>query len=114
MSNPRVRVVAWRVQPVVMADDGENLPPVNVQPVEIPAREWQAFKDGGIECHMPAVADNGGIGDHSFNPQLSACQKSGCHAGQIGDKNPRNPSDARTHDSGATRGRASSRDLNLF
>jgi len=29
---------------------------------------------------MPAVADNGGIGDHTFNPQLSACQKSGCHA----------------------------------
>ncbi len=40
----------------------------------------QAFKDGCIECHMPPVATNMGIGDHSFAPQLSTCQQSGCHA----------------------------------
>jgi Cytochrome c552 len=32
-----------------------------------------------IDCHMVGVADNSGVPDHSFNPQLSACL--GCHAG---------------------------------
>jgi hypothetical protein len=32
-----------------------------------------------IDCHMVTVADNSGVADHSFTPQLSACQ--GCHAG---------------------------------
>jgi hypothetical protein len=32
-----------------------------------------------VSCHMPDVADNLGIGDHSFNPRLSACQN--CHVG---------------------------------
>jgi hypothetical protein len=32
-----------------------------------------------IDCHMVSVADNSNVPDHSFNPQLSACQ--GCHAG---------------------------------
>ncbi len=32
-----------------------------------------------VDCHMVSVADNGGVPDHSFNPQLSACL--GCHAG---------------------------------
>jgi len=32
-----------------------------------------------IDCHMPDVATNSGIGDHSFSPQLSACVS--CHAG---------------------------------
>jgi hypothetical protein len=40
----------------------------------------QAFKNGCVDCHMSPVATNGGIGDHSFNPQLSTCQKSGCHS----------------------------------
>ncbi len=40
----------------------------------------QAFTNGCIECHMPPVASNQGIGDHSFNPQLSTCQQAGCHA----------------------------------
>ncbi len=31
-----------------------------------------------IDCHMVTVADNDGVPDHSFNPQLSACL--GCHA----------------------------------
>lgn len=43
----RLRLVGWRVQPVVMADDGEHLTPVSVGAVEIPAAQWQAFKDGG-------------------------------------------------------------------
>jgi hypothetical protein len=40
----------------------------------------QAFDRGCVDCHMPAVASNQGIGDHSFYPQLSSCQQSGCHA----------------------------------
>jgi hypothetical protein len=39
----------------------------------------QAFKNGCLDCHMPPVASNSGIGDHSFRPQLSTCQTSGCH-----------------------------------
>jgi hypothetical protein len=43
----RMRLVGWNVQPVVMADDGENLTPVQVNGTQILAAEWQAFKDGG-------------------------------------------------------------------
>jgi hypothetical protein len=32
-----------------------------------------------IDCHMPDVASNRGVPDHSFAPSLSACQ--GCHTG---------------------------------
>jgi hypothetical protein len=32
-----------------------------------------------VDCHMVPVADNSNVPDHSFNPNLSACQ--GCHAG---------------------------------
>ena len=42
-----MRLVGWQVQPVVMADDGENLTSVQVGPQMIPANQWQAFKDGG-------------------------------------------------------------------
>jgi hypothetical protein len=38
------------------------------------------FTNGCIECHMPKVDSNSGIGDHSFRPQVSTCQQSGCHA----------------------------------
>lgn len=43
----RMRLVGWNVQPVVMADDGENLTPVNVGAQTIPAAQWEAFKTGG-------------------------------------------------------------------
>jgi hypothetical protein len=35
-------------------------------------------KLGCIDCHMPSVAANAGLGDHSFFPQLSTCTS--CHA----------------------------------
>jgi hypothetical protein len=50
-----MRVVGWQVQPIVMADDGDNLTPVNVQPVTISAAQWQAFKDGGDEQALEQV-----------------------------------------------------------
>jgi len=37
-----------------------------------------SLKKGCVNCHMPPVAENGGIGNHSFYPQLSACKN--CHA----------------------------------
>lgn len=36
----RLRVVGYLVQPQIMADDGENLTPLPVQPVTIPAADW--------------------------------------------------------------------------
>lgn len=32
-----------------------------------------------VSCHMPPSASSGGLADHSFAPQLSACTASGCH-----------------------------------
>lgn len=51
----RMRVVGWTVQPVVMADDGENLTAVQVGPQMIPAADWQAFKDGGDARALDSV-----------------------------------------------------------
>lgn len=34
---------------------------------------------GCVDCHMPGVASNQNIGNHSFYPQLSACKQTGCH-----------------------------------
>ncbi|MEO7036156.1 MAG: hypothetical protein ABI548_19610 [Polyangiaceae bacterium] len=39
----------------------------------------QAFTNGCVDCHMPPVDANQGIGNHSFYAQLSACQHQGCH-----------------------------------
>lgn len=36
----RMRLVGWEVRPVVMADDGDNLTPVPVNPQMIPASQW--------------------------------------------------------------------------
>jgi hypothetical protein len=32
-----------------------------------------------VDCHMPDVAENSGVPNHGFNPQLSVCATSGCH-----------------------------------
>lgn len=46
----KVRLVAWEVRPVIVADDGEHLTEVPIpEPARIAAREWSAFKDGGDE-----------------------------------------------------------------
>jgi hypothetical protein len=55
MSNHKMRLVGWQVQPVVMSDDGQNLTPVNVQPAQILAADWQAFKDGGDQAALDQV-----------------------------------------------------------
>lgn len=33
-----------------------------------------------IDCHMPDVSSNSGVPNHTFNPQLSTCGSSSCHA----------------------------------
>jgi len=40
----------------------------------------QAFEDGCINCHMPDIATNQNVGDHSFAPHLETCTSAGCHA----------------------------------
>jgi len=44
-----MRVVGWNVQPVLMADDGDNLTQVPVQATMIPNAQWKDFKEGGDE-----------------------------------------------------------------
>jgi hypothetical protein len=44
-----MRLVGWNVQPVIMADDGDNLTQIPVQPTQIPAAGWEDFKAGGDE-----------------------------------------------------------------
>lgn len=45
----RMRLVGWQIQPVIMADDGDNLTPIPVGATMIPSAEWDAFKAGGDE-----------------------------------------------------------------
>lgn len=51
----RLRVIGWKVQPVLMADDGENLTPLETNVQTIPAKDWPAFKDGGDEQALEAL-----------------------------------------------------------
>jgi len=37
-----------------------------------------SFDKGCVNCHMPSVAENQGVGDHSFAPQLATCKT--CHS----------------------------------
>ena len=45
----RMRLIGWEVRPIIMADDGENLTSVPVNPQTIAAPAWEKFKDGGDE-----------------------------------------------------------------
>jgi hypothetical protein len=51
----RLRIVGWRVQPVVMVDDGEHLTPVPVDAQTILAAQWEAFKNGGDSEALDAL-----------------------------------------------------------
>ncbi len=48
-------------------------------PGQIYAEATHEQKLSCVDCHMVPVADNAGVPDHSFTPQISACL--GCHAG---------------------------------
>lgn len=41
-----VRVVAWEVRPIIMADDGTNLRPIEVTALSVPAAAWTEWKAG--------------------------------------------------------------------
>jgi hypothetical protein len=49
---PKMRLVAWQVQPIVMIDDGKNLTPLPIDAVQIPASQWNAFKQGDDEIAL--------------------------------------------------------------
>lgn len=51
----RLRIVGWNVQPVVMADDGDNLTPLPVAPQMVNAADWEAFKAGGDVEALAAI-----------------------------------------------------------
>jgi hypothetical protein len=50
-----MRLVGWQVVPVIMADNGDDLAPVQIQPQMIPAKDWQAFKNGGDVTALESV-----------------------------------------------------------
>jgi hypothetical protein len=52
---PRMRLVGWNVQPVIMSDDGENLITIPVGATMIPVSEWGAFKQGGDQQALEAL-----------------------------------------------------------
>lgn len=39
-------MVQWQVTPVIVAFDGEHADPVQVQPLTVPGRDWEAFCGG--------------------------------------------------------------------
>ena len=39
----RIRAVQFVVQPVLVADDGEELSPVRCEPITVPAADWPTF-----------------------------------------------------------------------
>lgn len=59
----RMRLVAWRVQPVVMLDDGETLTPLAVRGIEVPAAGWAAFKAGGDTDALDDLRSQIEVGD---------------------------------------------------
>ena len=44
----KARLTAVQVQPVIVADDGTTLHPVQAPPLSIPAPEWEAFAAEGM------------------------------------------------------------------
>jgi hypothetical protein len=45
------------VQPVIMADDGDNLTEIQVGASMVPAAQWQAFKGGGDEAALDSIRE---------------------------------------------------------
>lgn len=62
----RLRVVGFVVQPQLMADDGENLTTVTVNPVTVPAADWPNVVDAmaaAIEQLRSQVEEPASLGD---------------------------------------------------
>lgn len=47
-NTPRVRVISLMVQVSAVTDDGEHLTPVQVQPLTIPAAQWDQWVASGL------------------------------------------------------------------
>lgn len=44
----RVRAIQYVVQPILVADDGTDLTPLQIEPLTIPAAEWATFVGTGL------------------------------------------------------------------
>ena len=53
----KMRIVGWQIQPVVMADNGVDLTPLDIKAQFIPSNQWQAFKDGGDVQAVEQIRD---------------------------------------------------------
>jgi hypothetical protein len=65
----RMRLVGWNIQPVIMADDGEELVQVPVQATMIAASKWDEFKQGGDKLALEQLREQveKGIADPHLN-----------------------------------------------
>jgi len=57
VTSPRVRLVGWRVQPVVMLDDGDTLTPLPVAAKDIPAAEWEQWCQTGHAEALQSIVE---------------------------------------------------------
>ncbi|QGU03091.1 hypothetical protein CKALI_11235 [Corynebacterium kalinowskii] len=48
MEEHAVRIISITIAPNAVIDDGENLTQMDVRPITITARDWDAFTAGGI------------------------------------------------------------------
>ena len=55
MSNLKMRLVGWSVQPIIMSDDGINLTPVEVHAQILPAAQWDSFINGGYTTALESI-----------------------------------------------------------
>lgn len=53
----RVRVIQYVVHPVLVADDGDNLEPLQVEPITVPAAGWADFIGGGLDGALAELQD---------------------------------------------------------
>lgn len=44
----KLRVIKMVLQPVVVLDDGETLTEIEVQPIVVPWKAWDAYVNGGL------------------------------------------------------------------
>lgn len=70
----RLRIVAWRIQPLCFVDDGENLRPLVVQAIDIAPENWDDFVVSGkaaAEADLQAQIDGATASDQTQPDQTS-------------------------------------------
>lgn len=51
----KARIVGWNVQPVVMVDDGDDLVSQPVEPMFIPAKQWDEWSAQGWQADVDTL-----------------------------------------------------------